>query len=898
MATPNPVPLTERRRRLAAEPSRDPDSKQARLQTPLGTRAGVNYFDEDAERRLLMRYYQLTHEAKARMSEQSDPAPKLSEEALRERADYMMRQKEMIADWIGDWIERGRDVSILRDRYRYYKNRVADYGTRHMNAYPISDVEPPYDDDTLKELLRDLTDNAIKEEAAKTMRQVAALDEDEPDEKDDRNLSSVTEQKGSGKKKKGKPKKRKFSDLTRRFLKNLLELLKQRKKKRRAKKRSKLSYGAPPGGVPSVAASSGAPIITYGPAVSSMTPAAAIPPPPQPPYNDQFEAYARSIRQFLDRPSPLQHQTSREAQTGMDFTELKGFTEQPAVTAANQQVMSGQVNTVSTPNTDMPQVPIITEPTEPTGGVPPPSSTGPSAPSIAQVPSTDTKQPTPETAEGKAIRERDQENKIQAMDRLIEKARLERLEKSRLATEARRAEDADIREAAVAAVAEAERKNKSLKPADKQIIYINAEKKARREKEQRNRPQTTSTPPDIVPTGVRPTPNPLFDGIVTVELPAQQTFREQDIPEEPPTDMDIPDAPPLDGNASIPVAPSPSQGPFNPFDAMDTSEIQATSTQSTQGSKRRRDEKEQKAEKKEKRDRKRKEPRDALLDEIKQAAEKRRRQNQDIVKQEQKHPQEEKHPQEQPPRPIRDEFSTGFEYPLLRLNYTNDLTEAGVQRAFKEAILDIHPDKSNLPTAAARTAKLYNERKALLDTIRKRRQREGKGSGMDLGGRGIDNYDIDKVMNRYKGYYVGTRPWDMMEDLPWQARSKNFCVLNLDRSTSNKGGTHWVGLLMDARPGGDGTIEYFDSLGRAMPDKIRPLVRRVAKRMQFTEAPILKENLRRVQNAVTDTCGPRAMAFGMARYRNKSFKEASGFNDVQNIEAYPKFAPFFVDSDD
>src|SRR5699024_3671114 len=62
--------------------------------------------------------------------------------------------------------------------------------------------------------------------------------------------------------------------------------------------------------------------------------------------------------------------------------------------------------------------------------------------------------------------------------------------------------------------------------------------------------------------------------------------------------------------------------------------------------------------------------------------------------------------------------------------------------------------------------------------------------------------------------------------------AKKYMSWVMNKDPSNKPGSHWVAVLIDGRPKGEGVIEYYDSLAEK-PDKrffkdIKPLVEKIS----------------------------------------------------------------------
>jgi hypothetical protein len=148
-----------------------------------------------------------------------------------------------------------------------------------------------------------------------------------------------------------------------------------------------------------------------------------------------------------------------------------------------------------------------------------------------------------------------------------------------------------------------------------------------------------------------------------------------------------------------------------------------------------------------------------------------------------------------------------------------------------------------------------------------------------LSGKGISNFDIDDMLKPFPEY-LGCISSDelLTRILPKiQPRSRGFWINNLD--TSKQNGSHWVGFFVDARPEGSNSIEYSDSFGDPIPDRMRKDLQYIADKLDAQKYLKLKENtLVQRQDDDTPNCGFFAVKFVLDRMRGKSFAEATGFD--------------------
>lgn len=167
--------------------------------------------------------------------------------------------------------------------------------------------------------------------------------------------------------------------------------------------------------------------------------------------------------------------------------------------------------------------------------------------------------------------------------------------------------------------------------------------------------------------------------------------------------------------------------------------------------------------------------------------------------------------------------------------------------------------------------------------------------------KGLSTVQINEIMKPYRPTYLGCIGSDQISSLiPHVKPNSRVCfVMNTDPSTES--GDHWCSILLDNREGGDGSIEYYSSLGvkdrrritsRFLID-IVPLLQKINPR----ELPLkLKENLIPDQNATSSNCGFFATHFLIDRLsRGKSFAQATGYDKLGEtmIEMYKEhFYPF------
>lgn len=165
----------------------------------------------------------------------------------------------------------------------------------------------------------------------------------------------------------------------------------------------------------------------------------------------------------------------------------------------------------------------------------------------------------------------------------------------------------------------------------------------------------------------------------------------------------------------------------------------------------------------------------------------------------------------------------------------------------------------------------------------------GHGNNDD---KGLSNFQIDKIMSKYPEF-LGTISHDEIKSkiLPQiKPKSRGGFVINTD--PHNKPGEHWLAVYFDGRPGGDATIEFFDSFAEDIDPKLQKDLLLIANKLNAGTYLKYKYNRIRYQNDKSSNCGYFAMKFLIDRFRGKPFIDASGFNDIQhgesNIEKFKK----------
>jgi len=145
---------------------------------------------------------------------------------------------------------------------------------------------------------------------------------------------------------------------------------------------------------------------------------------------------------------------------------------------------------------------------------------------------------------------------------------------------------------------------------------------------------------------------------------------------------------------------------------------------------------------------------------------------------------------------------------------------------------------------------------------------------------GMTDLQIDEIMKKYPEYIGTIARNEIPKLLPYiKKRSRVAWIMNTDPST--KEGEHWVSLLVDARPKGDASVEYYDSYGEDLPKDIQKALKKVVDKMYANTYLKVKVNRIKHQSLNSSNCGPFAIKFIQDRLgRNKTFQQASGYEDA------------------
>ncbi len=202
----------------------------------------------------------------------------------------------------------------------------------------------------------------------------------------------------------------------------------------------------------------------------------------------------------------------------------------------------------------------------------------------------------------------------------------------------------------------------------------------------------------------------------------------------------------------------------------------------------------------------------------------------------------------------------------------------GKEQRFR--LLDFKPflDKIRLiPGGPQAINELYAEIKA--------KAGKGKGGGKDDA---LYNDQIDKIMDKYKDFKGCIMRDEIPKLIPYvKEQSRIGFIINTDKA--NKPGTHWQAILIDARPEGSNSLEFFDSFGRSIPPDVLEDCKGLLKALKPVTVLKVKENRVVHQSDNTQNCGWFCIQFLIDRIaRNKTFAEATGYNDKLKIDHIKK----------
>ena len=126
----------------------------------------------------------------------------------------------------------------------------------------------------------------------------------------------------------------------------------------------------------------------------------------------------------------------------------------------------------------------------------------------------------------------------------------------------------------------------------------------------------------------------------------------------------------------------------------------------------------------------------------------------------------------------------------------------------------------------------------------------------------------------------------------------------INTQNHNQEGAHWQAVYIDSRdsPESSNSIEFYDSFGRTIDPSVLEDLKLVLKILKPSTVLKLKENKVIMQSNNSSNCGWFSIRFLIDRFRNRSFSEATGYDDrvklnhakhdEAEIEKTKQMAPF------
>jgi hypothetical protein len=147
----------------------------------------------------------------------------------------------------------------------------------------------------------------------------------------------------------------------------------------------------------------------------------------------------------------------------------------------------------------------------------------------------------------------------------------------------------------------------------------------------------------------------------------------------------------------------------------------------------------------------------------------------------------------------------------------------------------------------------------------------GRKKGDD---RGLSTFQIDNIMRKYPDY-LGCIAIDEIGTLDIKPNTRFGFVMNTDRH--DQPGSHWVAIYCDARPNGDHSLEYYNSLADLPTKSIFRDLKMVAYKAGSDDLTF-KVNQIADQSDTSSNCGYFAARFLIDRFHGISFAQASGYD--------------------
>ncbi len=189
--------------------------------------------------------------------------------------------------------------------------------------------------------------------------------------------------------------------------------------------------------------------------------------------------------------------------------------------------------------------------------------------------------------------------------------------------------------------------------------------------------------------------------------------------------------------------------------------------------------------------------------------------------------------------------------------------------AYRKALLDYHKKLLNQPETSAAAAGTVGSGHCTC------------GSGNH--DKGLYDDQIEKMMKMYQPEFHGVISRDEIKTLLPKIvpHSRLGFIINLD--TSDKSGSHWCAVYIDARSNGSQSVEWFDSFGRVCPPDIAKDLKLIVDMLRPNTLLKFKHNSVVMQLDSTSNCGYFCIRFLIDRFRNVSFADSTGFNDTFKV---------------
>jgi hypothetical protein len=179
-------------------------------------------------------------------------------------------------------------------------------------------------------------------------------------------------------------------------------------------------------------------------------------------------------------------------------------------------------------------------------------------------------------------------------------------------------------------------------------------------------------------------------------------------------------------------------------------------------------------------------------------------------------------------------------------------------------------------------------------TLRLEEEDLAGNGGKSVNKSGLDTDQINEIMKPYRPEYLGCIGSDQIPSLISHVKPDTRVCWVMNTEPSTEDGDHWCSILIDCRPEGSGSIEFYNPLGikdrrRITAQFIRNIVPLLDKINPMEKPLKLKENLITDQSNTSSNCGFFAVHFLIDRLsRNKSFSQATGYDKLgeQMIEMY------------